>query len=90
MQPYLDSYSLERKTKDSDMWLWWGSYGLSAISTAIEHCFCKKPKGKYIEKPIMQAVTTQLDAEEIERQRNAFMSKMRTMKINWDLAHKEE
>lgn len=36
--------------------LWWGTYGISALTTSIEHCFCekgKKTKTKYLEKPVL-------------------------------------
>ena len=54
LQPYADAYSLERKQRDNEMWMWFGSYGLSAVAVAVEHCLSgKKAKLKYIDKPVM-------------------------------------
>lgn len=47
--------------------LWWGNYGVSAVSVAIEHCFSKKAKAKFIEKPIFLSLSenTGLTEEQI-------------------------
>lgn len=42
----------EMKQQDYLQYLWWGNYGRQAVYTAVEHCLAKKPKSKYIEKPI--------------------------------------
>ena len=53
LQPYADAYSLERKQRDNEMWMWFGTYGLSAVSVAVEHCLAgRKARSKYIKKPI--------------------------------------
>ena len=37
------------------MWLWFGSYGVSAVAVAVEHCLSgKKAKSKYIDRPVME------------------------------------
>lgn len=50
----LKGYAIQERRKDAQMWAWLGNYGLSAVSTAIEHNFSKHPKSKYIEKPMLQ------------------------------------
>lgn len=41
--------------RDEEMWLWFGTYGISAVSAAIQQCFGKSgTKPKYIEKPILE------------------------------------
>lgn len=35
------------------MWAWWGNYGISALVTAISHCFSKKTQARYTSEPIM-------------------------------------
>lgn len=57
----LEAYDVahERKLLEQDYLnhLWWGSYGLSAVSVAVERCLAgKKSKQKYIEKPILKEV----------------------------------
>lgn len=55
LQPYADAYSLERRQQDNEMWLWFGSYGVSAVAVAVEHCLSgKKAKSKYIDRPVME------------------------------------
>lgn len=48
----------ENKIKEQDalMHSWWGTYGLSAVAYAVEHCLAgNKAKSKYIEKPIFSS-----------------------------------
>lgn len=55
LKPYADAYNLEKKQKDNDMWTWFGTYGLSAVSVAVDHCLAgRKARSKYIEKPIIE------------------------------------
>lgn len=54
LQPYADAYNLDKKQRDNEMWMWFGTYGLSAVSVAVEHCLAgRKARSKYIEKPII-------------------------------------
>lgn len=58
MTPYkleccLKGHKINRQMRDEEMWLWFGNYGLSAVSVAVEHCLARrKAKSKYVEKPI--------------------------------------
>lgn len=46
------------------MWMWMGSYGLSAVAVAVEHCLAgRKARSKYIERPVMEQQVT--DGKEI-------------------------
>lgn len=55
LEPYAKAHKQETLENDSLMHAWWGRYGLSAVSVAVEHCLAgKKAKSKYIEKPILQ------------------------------------
>lgn len=55
-------YNMRRKMHDEEMWMWWGNYGISAISVAVEHCFAgKSAKSTYVKKHIMD-----MDAEQEE------------------------
>lgn len=56
LEPYEKAYMLEQKNKDSQMWAWWGSYGVSATLVAVEHCLAgQKAKTKYVEKPLLNS-----------------------------------
>ena len=78
LQPYADAYSLERKQRDNEMWMWFGTYGLSAVSVAVEHCLAgRKARSKYIKKP----------EEEIKKQRELFVAKLKIMQSNYELSH---
>lgn len=34
------------------MHIWFGEYGISAMTVAIDRCFAKNSKAKYVDKPI--------------------------------------
>lgn len=98
MTPYkleccLKGHNLKREMRDEEMWLWWGHYGLSAVSVAVEHCLAgKKARSKYIEKPIYRELEEQnkpMSEEELQRQRELFVAKLEVMKTNFELNHKK-
>lgn len=71
----------EEKIKQQDylQHLWWGSYGLSAVYMATEHCFGKKPKSKYIEKPLFSKELSESNGYKESREEVAvFEMKQRT------------
>ena len=43
LEHYSKAYMLAQKETDSNMWAWWGTYGLSATLTAIDRAL----NGKY-------------------------------------------
>lgn len=54
LEPYDIAHQRQIEEQDYLQHLWWGNYGISAISVALEHCLAgKKAKSKYIEKPII-------------------------------------
>lgn len=79
--------------RDEEMWLWWGNYGLSAVSTAVEHnLHGRKAKSKYISEPIMKkAVENQiqekklLTEEEKKKQTETLFAKLKIMGANFKL-----
>lgn len=91
LQPYADAYSLERKQRDNEMWMWFGTYGLSAVSVAVEHCLAgRKAKSKYIKKPINEQQgkdDSEMTEEEIKKQRELFVAKLKIMQSNYELSH---
>ena len=80
------------KTIDTFAWQICGSYVLSAVTVAVDHCLNgKKATSKYMEKPSMQNIAEQsgeLSEEEVKRQRELFVAKLMIMKSNYELNHK--
>lgn len=87
----LKGYNIRRKLIDEEMWVWFGSYGISAVSVAVEHCLAgRKAKGKYVRKPVMKELEEQnkpMTEEELKRQRELFVAKLEVMKTNFELNH---
>ena len=71
------------------MHTWIGTYGVSALLFAIEHCLNgKKAKTKYVDTPLMQKVENQnkpLSEEDLQKQRELFVAKLEVMKSNFEL-----
>ena len=91
LRAYYKAYKLKQKTRDEEAWMWWGNYGISALIFAIDHCFSKNPKSKYIENPILQETdrkSKELSEEELQRQRELFVAKLQVMKTNFELSKK--
>lgn len=76
------------------MWLWFGTYGISAFSFAIDHCMNgNKAKTEYMKHPLLSELKDndgEMSEEEIKKQREAFVLKMQTMKANFDIAHRKK
>lgn len=73
---------------------WFGTYALSAISVALDHClFGNKAKSKFIEKTIFEDAQERENAQkplsekEIQRQRDLFVQKMEKWKEAFDKTH---
>lgn len=67
------------KEQDTLMHTWWGTYGLSALTVAVEHCLHgKKAKSEYIDKPILsQEVTKESKYKESKEEIAVFEMKQR-------------
>lgn len=55
------------KEQDGLQYIWWKSYGVSAMSVAISNCFSKKSKAKFIEKPVLGEILDNVGMTEEER-----------------------
>lgn len=56
--PYSKAHNMEVIEQDNLMWTWWGNYGLSAVSVAVEHNLAgQKAKSEYIKNPVLQEYT---------------------------------
>ena len=80
LEPYIKAHEQEILEKDKLIHVWWGIYGLSAVSVAVEHCLAgKKAKSKYIDVPIMQkSQKNNLNNEESNEEVAVFEMKQRT------------
>lgn len=48
-------YEEQKIEIDAMMHAWWGTYGLSAVSVAVEHCLAgKKAKSEFVKTPLLQ------------------------------------
>lgn len=44
---------MNRQMRDEEMWLWFGSYGVSAVTKAIDQCFSgTKAKASFVKEPL--------------------------------------
>ena len=90
-------YNEKKIEDDAMMHAWWGSYGLSAVSVAIEHCLAgKKARSSYIEKPILSNIEekTKEDAplteEEKRKQTEQLFMRLKIMGANHKRNHKSK
>lgn len=94
LKPFYESHKLKIKMRDEEMWAVYGNYMISALTVAIDRCFNgRKSSAKFIEHPILSkdiALDGELTEEELQRQRELFVAKLRAMKANFDLNHKKE
>ena len=92
LKAYDKANELKIKTIDALAWQICGSYVLSAVSVAVDHCLNgKKATSKYIEKPCMQnteITTGEMSEEELQKQREMFVAKLMIMQSNYELNHK--
>ena len=86
--PYIEQLIKQAR---NEMWMWFGTYGLSAVSVAVEHCLAgRKAKSKYIKKPINEQQgkdDSEMTEEEIKKQRELFVAKLKVMQSNYELSH---
>ena len=78
------------------MHMWFGTYGLSAVSVAVEHCFAgRKAKSKYIEKPVLSEIqerktNKELTEDEKQAQLDKFVMSLKIMESNFKAEHKNK
>lgn len=94
LEPYEIAHKRKIEEQDYLQHLWWGNYGLSAVSVAVEHCLAgRKAKSKFIEKPIFKQAMqngNQMSEEELQKQRELFVAKLEVMKTNFELSHRKD
>lgn len=84
-------YQEEQKIRDREMWSWLGNYGISALVFAIDHCFSKKAKSEYIDKPVSdraekEAFKEMTEEERIQAERNKQYMVLKIMQTNFELS----
>lgn len=91
LEPYEKAHRQEVKEHDGLMHAWWGNYGISAISFAVERCLAgRKAKTKYIKEPVLLKIDEQIkpmSEKELQKQRELFVAKLEVMKTNFELNH---
>lgn len=82
-------YNEQKIEFDAMMHAWIGSYCLSAVSVAVEHCLAgKKARSTYIEKPILSTIQEKseenapLTEEEKRRQTEQLFMRLKIMGAN--------
>ena len=78
------------------MHMWFGTYGLSAVSVAVEHCLVgRKAKSKYIEKPVLSEIqerktNKELTEDEKQAQLDKFVMSLKIMESNFKAEHENK
>lgn len=78
------------------MHMWFGTYGLSAVSVAVEHCLAgRKAKSKYIDKPVLSEIqerktNKELTEEEKQAQLDKFVMSLKIMESNFKAEHENK
>ena len=88
LESYDKAHKLKLQEQDYLMHIWWGTYGLSAMEVAIDHCFAgKKSKAKYIEELVLKNALENygLTQEEID---NRELQKMLLAEKQWQMQAK--
>lgn len=68
LQSYDRAHIKKNEEQDLLQHLWWGKYGVSAISVAVERCLAgKKAKQEYVKKPILKELFDDLNLTEEQR-----------------------
>ncbi|MBO5922808.1 MAG: hypothetical protein J6Q48_10545 [Bacteroidaceae bacterium] len=84
--------------QDRLMHAWWGNYGLSAVSVAVDHCLNgKKAKSEYVKEPILANIgdtipnkseNVELTEEEKKKQTEQLFMQLRIIGANHKLSQK--
>lgn len=84
-----DGYAKHIEQQDYMNWLN-GHYMMSAVAVAIERNLAgKKSKSEYIKEPLLSQVKNEKnpDEEKLQKQRELFVEKLKTMQANYELSH---
>jgi len=92
LNAYGEAYKIKLKTLDRLAWQFCGSYVLSAVAVAVEHCLAgKKAKSEFVKEPMLEKLedaNKSMTETELQKQRELFVARLEAMKANFDLNHK--
>lgn len=85
LEPYDKAHEKRIEEQDYLQYLWWGHYGVSAMSVAIEHCFSKNSRSEFMKEPLLASIhmNTQMTEEEKQREVDKFFAAEKARRINW-------
>lgn len=88
LKPYLLAYEQEQAIKDRQAWSWIGSYGISALIFAIDHCFNgRKATTKYVGSANVDR--EEYEEKEAQKQRDLFVAGLMAMQANFEMNKKQ-
>jgi hypothetical protein len=81
-----DSYKTEQNILNKRIYEWVGSYGISALTVAVDRCLNgRKAKAKYLEEPIQMFELTEEEKEKAaQKARNNFLAWAQNMQKKFD------
>lgn len=96
LKPFQIAFDNKRRMRDEENWLYWGTYGLSALQTVMSHFVAglsgKKSDIEYIKKPIYQQANNkaeELTEEEKKQQTEQLFMQLQIMGANHKLSKKD-
>lgn len=81
LSPFIEGHKKKLKEIDSLIHTWIGTYGISALTTAISKCFSKHSTAEYIKDSIM--ANALISDSDIEREVEKFYAEQRARRTNW-------
>ena len=93
LKPFYTAFENKRKMRDEEQWLYWGTYGMSALSVVLENAFSKNSKAEYIQKPVYQTESKnneQITKEEKKQKTEKLFMQLILMEANFNLNHKSD
>lgn len=81
LAPFIEAHKKKLKEIDSLIHSWVGTYGISALTTAISKCFSRHSTAEYIKDSIM--ANALMSDSDIEREVEKFYAEQRARRANW-------
>ena len=92
LKPFQTAFENQRKIRDEENWLTWGTYAMSMFSVVLANAFSKNSQAKYIESPIYQQAkeNKKITEEEKKNQIEQLFMQLQIMETNYKLNHKSD
>lgn len=83
-KPFITAKKKKMVELDQFVHTWIGTYGMSALTTAISKCFSKNSTAEYIKENIMSKIANE-NLTDIEKQKEVdkFFAEQRARRMNW-------